>query len=328
MKKAMKININKNGDDLFQNRLLVYLSQELDTKLENIFPLRGNVFLILTSRSPIILKGFRELKKLKVQEAFTSSLQKSGFNATYRFYPALKPFYFQGVYYACMEYIEPSSVPFHFSQKADRLEGIELLSKFHTVTKQLAPSFGNWLPKTDTSRKWQNRREEFSKNKEVVSRYISKEVIEDYILWSEYSLDGLSRNENKMDVDHHSVLHGDVAHHNFLREDSGKLFLIDFDLIGIGSPFHDLLQYANRILPFLDWKMSALAEINQFHQWIENDAFLYGLLYPADVLREWNRLLRNERRLDFSTTARLVEMTLGQFPQRKKFGQDILSLLH
>ncbi|MGA9228151.1 MAG: aminoglycoside phosphotransferase, partial [Mesobacillus sp.] len=76
-----------------------------------------------------------------------------------------------------------------------------------------------------------------------------------------------------------------------------------------------------------DWKLSALAELNHLNNWLNNEAFLYGLLYPADLLREWNRLIRDDEHSNPYRTAPIIDMTFSQFQQRRKFQEEIKSLL-
>lgn len=328
MKRAMNINIKKGGDDFFNNRLFSYLSKELDANIQGIKQLRGNVYLVHTKTSRFILKGYRDIRKLKIQEAFTSSLRKSGFDHSYSFY--IQPnntLYFQKEYYGCIEYIEPNDTAFHYEHEYDRNEGIELLNKFHEKTMGLAPSYTSLIPKTDLVRKWRQRRVEFTKNLPQINYFISKDLTKDFLKWADFSLQGFIGKRNILETDSPAILHGDVAHHNFLRSKEGKLYLIDFDLISTGSTAYDMVQYANRILPFLEWKMESLANVKHLSNWLNNEAFLYGLLYPADILREWNRLLREGQNSNPFRTAPIVEMTVSQFQQRKQFHEDVKSML-
>ena len=324
----MNINIMKGRDDFFNNRLFSYLSKELNLKIEGIQQMRGNVFLLKSSRKKFILKGFNDLRKLKVQETFSSSLRKSGFEHSYCFHSLSDhPLYFENEYYGCMEYIEPHPKPFHYKLSSDRLEGIDLLHKFHAKTTNLAPSYVTLLPKTDLAKKWHQRKNEFAHNLHVINYHISKAMTDELMSWADFSLTGYTRLKKHLDTDEPVILHGDVAHHNFLRSKEGKLHLIDFDLISIGSSSCDMLQYANRILPFLNWRLDLLAEIQHLNQWLNNDAFLFGLLYPADLFREWNRLLREGPGVKIYRTPSIVEMTINQFHQRVKFHDDIIRLL-
>jgi hypothetical protein len=329
MKRAMNINIKRGGDDYFLNRLFSYLAGELDIEIKEITQLRGNVYLVKTVTNRFILKGYKDLRKLKTQEAFTSSLLKSGFNHSYRFYNQNQdPLQFKGSYYGCIEYIEHHEKRFDYGIQADRKEGVELLNKFHEHTSVLVPSYAGMLPKTDIARKWLHRKNEFIKNLPGVNFYVNKAITKELLEWADFSLKNFFVMKNDLEKGPPAILHGDVAHHNFLRSKGGKLYLIDFDLIGTGSRAYDMLQYANRILPFLDWNLESLEKINYLNKWLNSDAFLYGLLFPADILREWNRLLRESNQSNPYRMAPLVEMTVSQFKQRRQFHEEVKSRLN
>jgi hypothetical protein len=329
MKRAMNINIKRGGDDYFFNRLFSYLTSELDVEIKEMTQLRGNVYLVKTVKTRFILKGYKDLRKLKIQEAFASSLRKSGFDHSYRFYNQNKdPLHFHGSYYGCIEYIDHHEKRFDYGVQADREKGVELLNSFHDHTSVLVPSYAGMLPKTDLARKWRHRKTEFTKNLSGVNFYVKKAIIEELLEWADFSLRNFVKLQSELEAGPPAILHGDVAHHNFLRSKEGKLYLIDFDLISSGSRAYDMLQYANRILPFLDWQFESLEKINHLNKWLNSDAFLYGLLYPADILREWNRLLRERNQTHPYSLAPIIEMTVGQFQQRKQFQEEVKSRLN
>jgi hypothetical protein len=328
MKRAMNINIKRGGDDYFFNRLFSYLTRKHEVKIKEMTQLRGNVYLVETDKHRFILKGYKDLRKLKIQEAFTSSLRKSGFDQSYRFYNQDKdPLHFEGSYYGCIEFIEPHEKRFDYGIPSDRDEGIDLLNRFHDHTTVLLPSYAGMLHKTDLTRKWRHRMNEFTKNLPVVNGYVNKHITEELLKWADFSLENFANSKKQLETEPPAILHGDVAHHNFLRSKDGKLNLIDFDLISSGSKAYDMLQYANRILPFLDWQFESLEKINHLNKWLDSDAFLFGLLYPADILREWNRLVRDRNHPNPYSLAPIVEMTVSQFQQRKQFQEDVKSRL-
>lgn len=325
----MNINFKRGGDDYFFNRLFSYLTSELDVEIKEITQLRGNVYLVETVKGRFILKGYKDLRKLKIQEAFASSLRKSGFDHSYRFYNQNKdPLHFQGSYYGCIEYIDHNERRFDYGVQADREKGVELLNSFHDHTSVLVPSYAGMLPKTDLARKWRHRKTEFTKNLSRVNFYVEKAITDELLEWADFSLRNFVNLKNELEAGPPAILHGDVAHHNFLRSKEGKLYLIDFDLISSGSRAYDMLQYANRILPFLNWQFESLEKINHLNKWLDSDAFLYGLLYPADILREWNRLLREKKQPNPYTLAPIVEMTVSQFQERKQFQVEVKSRLN
>lgn len=313
---------------MFINRLFSYLKYEIGIRIESIQPLRGNVFLVQAAEACFLLKGFSDLRRLKIQQAFSSSLRRTGFDQSYCFLSfGDSPLYLQNQYFGCLEYIPPLPRPFHYSDQTDRQEGAGLLEAFHGKTEELARSYASLLPRTDLEAKWKGRRNEFTSRLEKVHYFINKEIIDEYLNMADLSLQGFAALKKTLENEAPVILHGDVAHHNFLRSEDEKLYLIDYDLISIGPRAFDMLQYANRILPFLEWRMDALAEVKYVKRWLSNKAFLYALLFPADIFREWNRILRERDSVNPYRAAPIAEMTAGQFIQRQRFWKDVKSLL-
>jgi thiamine kinase-like enzyme len=148
------------------------------------------------------------------------------------------------------------------------------------------------------------------------------------VSWANWSLDGMEKNSGFFQKKPFVILHGDLAHHNFLRDEHGKLHLIDFDLISIGTPALDYLQYANRILPYMDWSYEKLKTSKHMQKYLESDAFLYALAFPADIFREWNRMIREKTYKDDVKFRQVMDLTIGQFYTRKKFIDHLKSRLN
>lgn len=148
-------------------------------------------------------------------------------------------------------------------------------------------------------------------------------MIDEMLKWADWSLKGLDEQLCTIENEKKVILHGDVAHHNFIRNPSGTLCLIDFDLISIGYRSADYLQYANRILPYLNWSLDELEKINVFKPYLLKKGFLYGLAYPTDIFREWNRLIRERQYHDPTMVRQLLDLTVEQFVERQKFVRDL-----
>ena len=133
----------------------------------------------------------------------------------------------------------------------------------------------------------------------------------------------MKENESFFFKEPYVILHGDVAHHNFLRDTSGNLHLIDFDLIHIGPESIDLLQYANRILPSIDWSIDQLSQYQQISKFLKERAFLYALAFPTDIFREWNRILREKKHENQHHYKYVIELTLNQLYLRRKFVEKL-----
>jgi thiamine kinase-like enzyme len=321
----MKAMINQNGDDSYLNRLLSYFQAQFAEEIIEVLTIRKWVFLIKTNENTYVLKGYSSNGKLKLQEAFTATLRKEGFLNTYQFVtPKVKEqLFFEGTYFGCTRYIMPNKTPFSFDSQKNRLEGLELLDQFHKVTSSFEVRYRTLLSKGRLIEKWQERFNLFSNNFLVLTYFLNKPYIVELLSWAKWSLDGMEKHRSYFKNEPYVILHGDVAHHNFLRDIRGKLYLIDFDLVNIGPASFDYLQYANRIFPFIDWSLDKLKSHPHFKYFLQEEAFLYALAYPADIFREWNRIIREKSYSDNIKLKQVMDLTIGQYYDRRKFIEEL-----
>jgi hypothetical protein len=315
----------KRGDESEYIRLLSSFQQQFPYQIKEIYRIRDHVFIINTTRGAYILKGYSSYSRLKLQETFTATLQKEGFRKTYVFLQlSHDPIVYQNKYFGCLPFIEPHHQSFSFEKENERQEGLILLNEFHQVTKNSVKRYQTILPEYNIQKKWTERFDEFVNNINTVSKYIPIEVILEWINWAEWSLAGISKLNDSIEKEHPVILHGDVAHHNFLRKKDGKLYLIDFDLISIGSKNIDLLQYANRILPFINWNLTHFYQYKDFKRLLSNPVYIYALVYPTDLFREWNRLIREGSEQNFSKLQLVMNQSLLLHKFRKQFNTDLI----
>lgn len=322
----MKMAAKKGQGDDYGNRLLSYFKQQFKEPIVKMVPIRESVHFIHTDKNAYVIKGYRKYKKLRLQETFTATLRQEGFEKTYLFLTDMfkEPPFFDGEFFGCMEYIQPNRRDFTYHSHSNRKEGLELLNKFHSITVSFVNRYKTLIPSSDIQTKWMDRLKRFKKNYSQIRQYLNQKYIEELVDWSNWSLKGIHENESFFFEKPHVVLHGDVAHHNFLRDRTGNLNLIDFDLIGIGPASLDVLQYANRILPFIDWSLDGLKQYPQIAVYLKEKAFLYALAFPTDILREWNRLLRDNKQLNPRHYQNVLDLTLDQFYLRRKFFNELI----
>ena len=329
MKKAVNITAKYRGDDSYHDRLLSYLNESLPFQIIEISRIKDQVYKVKAKDLQFVLKEFPSYKRLKIQEAFTNSLKKNGFRNTYSFYSFSdkKALCLQKKYYGCLEYIHKANEPFRFDTKENCREGLQLLNQFHQTTMKLQGSYNTILPTFHLVEKWEERSTLFKRNLPLISFFLEREIITELFTWVEWSLSGLRQEKDTLEKLPKVILHGDVAHHNFMRTSKGDLFLIDFDLISIGPEIADYLQYANRILPFLNWSLTELDTFEPFQPLLNQKVFLYGLAFPSDILREWNRLVKEHTFHQMRKVRPIVELTLNQFEKRKSFMKELESKL-
>lgn len=322
--------IKRDGGDDYLNRLLSYFKQQFIEKIKQVTQVRSNIFFVETEKNAYMVKGYSSNQKLKLQEAFCTTLRNEGFQHSYLFLqePLKEPLFFEGKYFGCMEYLQASDKSFSFQSFKNRMDGLMLLEEFHQITALIAPRYKTLISKYDLQEKWNERLSLFSKNTYYLRFFLKEPFINEMMNWAEWSLNGIKENEEFFLKQPSLILHGDVAHHNFLRGKSGELKLIDFDLISLGPGCLDILQYSNRILPSLDWSFDFLANHKPIQKYLDEKAFLYALAYPTDILREWNRLIREKKLTDPYKCKQVMELMLGQFYLRKNFVKRLQTLLN
>lgn len=321
--------INQNGGDGYFNRLHSYFKLQFKERILKMISIRKSVFFIKTEKNAYVVKGYTKSKKLKLQETFTAALREEGFTKSYVFvrHPLKESLFFEGEYFGCMEYLHPNQQAFSFHSFKNRLEGLGLLDEFHQVTSSFAEKYQSLIPDNDLQDKWDERLRTFRHNNSLLRYFLDEKLIYELVEWARWSLSGIKENEVMLYKNHNVILHGDVAHHNFLRDKTGRLNLIDFDLISIGPEWIDTLQYANRILPYMDWNFDQLSKYPQIKKLLTEKAFLYALAYPTDIFREWNRILREKTYKKRSVSKQVMNLTLEKFSLRKQFVKKISAVI-
>jgi serine/threonine protein kinase len=325
MKKTMKMGMHNSGGDDYFNRLLSYFKQQFNEPIIKMVQIRDSVYIVKTMTKKYVVKGYSRYKKLRLQETVARTLHQEGFNKTYKFFQDVtkESLFFEGEYFGCMEYLAPHRRAFTFDSHKNRKEGLELLEEFHHVTASCVTRYKTLLNYSDMLEKWSERLKNFKKNHSKISYFLTDQTVNELIEWAEWSLNGMKENESIFFKKPHVILHGDVAHHNFLRDTTGLLHLIDFDLIHIGPPCIDYLQYANRILPSIDWSIEELAQYRQMGELTKEKGFLYALAFPTDIFREWNRIMRENKYNKHYYSDYVIDLTLKQLDLRRLFVEKI-----
>lgn len=160
------------------------------------------------------------------------------------------------------------------------------------------------FPKQELHKKWQMRLVQF----ELLEQPLRQILGTDYDTLVEIARRGLSRAVfPSMGT---TLLHGDVAHHNFLLSERGDT-IIDFDLAVVGNEAEEWLLWIHRLLPShryrLDTVLRIVPELEVYRPYFSM------LLFPNELLREWLLFYDNEamhRHLKL-----LTRWTLQQWPQ-------------
>lgn len=324
----MIVESNHLGDDEFENRLLLYLTTFTGENFKRLKKIKNGIWSCLTDDKKWLLKVFSSLNHIENQRNLTNQLYNHGFYSTYQFHPihTKKICLFENKIYGLIEYINKGrSFTYHTSN--ERRKALLLLQYFHHTTSKFENKFRSTLPTFNQINKWESRLNEFISNMPLLRNFIHTPFLETYIDWAKYSLIQMKKYDtfNKIPT---SIIHGDVAHHNFLLSKDNKLYLIDFDLIHLGTPNTDYLQFCNRILPYISWSFNDLKQYRVLSEFLEDKAFLYALIFPTDIFREWNRYVKNVKNNNNGSSIKYLEkITHHQFKQREAFVNTILKYL-
>lgn len=322
--RAMSSRIHYDDGTRALKKLATASLRKAGMELRKLSSIRENVLIVHTNAGKFLLKGFSSNKNLNSQKKLTRQLHANGFTKTYRFMEELEPFVYDDYVFAWIEFLSSYRKKFSFSTRASRQEGLLLLEDFHDKTREFYKDIP--VKRFDQVAKWKERFEEFEGNISTVKKFVSRDVIQTWLKWGKRSLKGLQRHEGDLYKEPLCVVHGDVAHHNFFYKDDGSLYLIDFDLISIAPPLIDYLQYSNRIMPVIS-SSSELWSYEQLEQYKNNQAFLYALLFPTDIFREWNRLIRENDFRNNNYLRSVWSLTVEEMPKRVKMYKEISELL-
>lgn len=315
----------KEGDE--RQRLLLYLSNVTGENFLKISTIKDGVWLCETDRVKWILKEFPSPSRLKLQIKLTELLLSHQFPHTYQFHPihAKKEIFINQRTYGLIEYIERNKegkrLTYHTHEY--RKQALKLLKKFHHVTETFSKDFKKDLHVFNQIKKWQSRLREFKENEKYLEKWLPKKYYLSLLYWSEWSLENMLKNKEYFLKKPYCIIHGDVAHHNFILGND-HLYLIDFDLVKMAPDFIDDLQFCNRILPHMDWSLEELSLYKPLEKHLKEKAFLSALIYPTDLLREWNYFLKYEQGKG-KLSSFLTEITFREFDQRERFVKDAMS---
>jgi len=316
----------QNGDGHFKHRLQSFFYEHFQTRIRSIHQIKPLVYKVLSCQGPFILKGFSSIQSFNKQKALTNYLKENQFQETYSILTnqdLLIPF--ENRYFAALEYLPPHQTPFTYRTIEEIKEGLSLLEKFHQTTKTLKEN-SLLYPFYNQQKRWEKRLKEFLSYEKSLLTTLDITILQSFIFWAKWALEGMNRNPSiHLDT---AIVHGDVAHHNFFRHKNGKLYLIDFDLASKSPIITDYLQLAIRILPYIHWDVQQMFSLWPLERYKEDRWFLFGLMFPSDVLREWNHFLRNasgwKQGISLQT---LLQKTNHDFLGRQKLFNDLKKMI-
>lgn len=314
------------GDDV-TTRLLSFFQAVLGKQLLSVKPIRSHVWEVTGKHgNKWIAKRFSTQEDYMKQRWVTNALLEKGLSGTNQMISEPDELFFDGKgSIALLEYIPHANVKkgesITYTLQKDRKDAHHLLRSVHELGQSIQEAAPGMLTRPSLLMKWHKRFADFEDAHSVLSTYIPKTTLQKLHQWGQWALDGMNSEQTK---DTHTILHGDVAAHNFIRHLNGNLYMIDFDLVAYGPAWYDEVQFANRILPYIHWSSDLLCADHAFQI---NANFLYGLAFPSDIYREWNRTIRENLFSHKEWMSYVERTTFHQLSRRMNFIEKIRNMV-
>jgi aminoglycoside phosphotransferase len=210
--------------------------------------------------------------------------------------------------------------PVNFRRRADRTDSLLALQALHRTKEHIDWDASPYLHRYQLLEKWRDRLDRFIDNRVALENFIPGQMIDEIIMYGENALPIVKKSSRK--VSDYTLLHGDVVHHNILRDGNGLVRFIDFDLACTGPQGTELALWMHRVLPNvfynLEFLLSEQSSLNDL-----DDASKSMLLYPNELLREWLHLLDMPKAKQESLVRKLIPFTEYALSSWPKLWYDI-----
>lgn len=323
----MKVNNISNRGDSYVNRLVSFFQDEWSNSFEIKKRIKNHVFLCEVKGQKWILKAYKNKRSLGQQLSFFKKWNSNNpmwvqFSA-YSDGSYVKEW--EGKYWVIMPYISGQSLT--YKKEEDRKEALEVIQAFHHQSERVRikrpilrdPLYLRYIQRLLNLEETESYFIQFGYHSlylDIV--HMCHQFIQKYqeLPWSHLEEDSLTNG---------TWIHGDVASHNFIRRRDGLVSLIDFDLLSYSPHVYDYIQFGQRYIPWYEETEEKF--ISLFHPYVDvADPFWYmGVSYPADILREWLRFVRNNpNSIEIKSYLKYLEV---EWERRKKFVKSFISML-
>lgn len=323
----MKSRINEIGRDDGNIRLFLFRLKKSGLTIYRVYKINQNIYVLDTKFGLKVLKRFQSKSKLLFQFTFSQKMLKRNARILYYFerFPNGERFIqWNRCYWAMLPYISGKKV--NFAQTFDQIGVFQALHDFHQH------SFGIHMDVFPVRRLYSYYEQRFQNFSQLITTlpHVQMKMFGDILEWGLYALAKLADEKRfldameKMAIVQRMWMHGDVAHHNFLRVAEQRVVLIDFDQVSIGPKEYDELQLSQRILCSNNWNFAELLRtIKPIQRLADQRWYLYGLIFPNDIYREWTLFFQGKTRVSFE---RLIAYTNHQYAARLKLIKELIHI--
>ncbi len=175
----------------------------------------------------------------------------------------------------------------NFKKRADRTDSLAALHALHETHAQIDWHASPYLHPYPLITKWEDRIVRFRDISGACEAYIGKGRVDEILFYALNAISAVKRTYK--DSLNGTLLHGDVVHHNILRDSDGRIRFIDFDLACMGPEGTEIALWIHRVLPQIDYDIDFLFDEQPSLQKLDH-ASKTLLLFPNELLREWLHL--------------------------------------
>lgn len=268
-------------------------------------PIKPNVWRLREDGRDVSIKGYEELSLyIKVRQIHKQLMEFS--------FDGALPAEFDDENQLIIQPFYPRVQETNFASPVIRKQVIRLLEELHQTENITTWWNQTTLPASNLYLKWQMRLSRILAVKDLLHQHFGEDLVTYAIHQAELAMDEYIHYETK-----HTLIHGDIAHHNFLIGKKG-IKLIDFDLASYTDPDEEWILLMQRLLPFVDYDLQLLVDEHpDFLRIIEEQPS--GLRYPNEVFREWLAFLQKPHK---KKQERLLAFTVKAIENHRKLWYD------
>lgn len=208
----------------------------------------------------------------------------------------------------------------NFKKRADRTDSLAALTALHETNSMINWPGEPYLYPYRLLSKWEDRITRFQTIRELCEPYIGKENVDEVLFYATNALN-IIRKTYSYQLDE-TLLHGDVVHHNILRDKEGVIRFIDFDLACTGPAGTEIALWIHRVLPQIDYDLEFL--VNEQPSLQDLDYFSKTLLlYPNEVLREWLHFFTLSEKSQEKQVKKLIPFTTSALSHWPKLWYNV-----
>lgn len=214
--------------------------------------------------------------------------------------------------------------PVNFRKRIDRTDSLLALHALHKTIEQIDWDASPFLHRYQLLDKWQDRLDRFVEHRPACEKFLDKHAINEVIAFGNNAISVLKKKVKNQAG--HTLLHGDVVHHNILRDENGLIRFIDFDLACTGPPGTELALWTHRVMPNIGYNVEFLFGEQVALNDMDN-ASKAMLLYPNEVFREWLHLFSLPPDSQERLARKLIPFTENAVSAWPKLWYDIMRMM-